>query len=115
MRRLYLGLLILACIGINSQPAAAQGTVRIDVINNAFVMPGTSTPFNPTVTAGTTIEWVFVAGAHSSTSDTGLWDSGIIDPLFTPDPRFTRVFNTPGDFAYYCSLHSGPGQTFMNG
>jgi plastocyanin len=66
---------------------------------------GTSTS---TIPAGTTIEWVWVSGVHSTTSGTcaatctpdGLWDSGAGSGM-----RFTRTFSQPGTFPYFCTVH----------
>ena len=78
------------------------------------VGPGLSfSPPNITVAPGDTVVWTFLS-FHSSTSDvqTGpeVWDSGV---KFSG--TFSHTFNTPGTYPYYCSLHSFPGGTFMNG
>ena len=65
--------------------------------------------FNPasiTIQPGDTIDWVWAANGHSTTSGTpgnpdGLWDSGVQNAPFT----FSHTFNTPGTFSYYCSPH----------
>ncbi|MEU2873203.1 cupredoxin domain-containing protein [Streptomyces olivoreticuli] len=62
--------------------------------------------FNPAelpVRAGETVTWTNVenGGPHTVTSDTGLWDSGVIDP----DGTFSRVFPAPGTFRYHCDIH----------
>ncbi len=59
------------------------------------------------VTGGTTVTWTNLdAVAHTVTSDTGLFDSGLISPGQT----FSRTFNEAGTFDYHCSIH-----TFMTG
>jgi len=79
------------------------------------VGPGFS--FNPgsvTVAPGDTVRWVWQGAAHSSTSNTNtgpeVWDSGILS-----SGTFSHTFTTVGDWPYYCSLHSFPGGTVMNG
>ena len=66
-----------------------------------------------TVAPGDTVRWNFLA-THTTTSDlqTGpeVWDSGVMSSGF-----FTHTFNTPGNYPYYCFLHSLAGGTFMNG
>jgi plastocyanin len=61
--------------------------------------------FNPStisVTAGTTITWTNKdAIGHTVTSDTGLFDSGMISTNGT----FTSTFSTAGTFSYICSVH----------
>jgi plastocyanin len=61
--------------------------------------------FNPkslTVAAGTTVVWTNNDKvAHTSTSDTGIWDSGHIQPGKT----FSHTFATAGTFSYHCNIH----------
>lgn len=83
------------------------------------VSVGPGNIFNPaSVTAlpGDTVRWNFLEALHSTTSDatTGpeTWDSGVV---FTSGGSFSRIFNTPGVYPYYCSVHSFPGGTMMNG
>jgi plastocyanin len=92
-------------------PSAAALSATFDVT----VGPGLS--FNPnsiTITQGDTIRWVWQGASHSSTSNTNtgpeVWDSGII-----ATGTFTHTFATVGDWPYYCSLHSSPTGTAMNG
>jgi len=78
------------------------------------VGPGLSfSPPTVTVAPGDTVVWTFLS-FHSSTSDvqTGpeVWNSGL---MFSG--TFSHTFTTPGTYPYYCSLHSFPGGTFMNG
>jgi len=86
---------------------------------NVPVIVGPGNTFNPpavTVNPGDTVTWTF-RSLHTATSDsrTGpeVWDSG-----FLSAGTFSHTFNTPGDYPYYCILHSVPlaqGGTFMNG
>ena len=74
---------------------------------NAFAdqQTGSSTT---TITAGTTVQWVWVSGAHSTTSGTcgtvctqdGVWDSGIGSGM-----TFSHTFNQAGTFPYFCEVH----------
>lgn len=66
--------------------------------NRAF-MPN---PLN--VAAGTTVTWTNTdAIAHTSTSDSRVFDSGTI----APGGSFSFAFQTPGTFPYHCSIHPG--------
>ena len=64
-----------------------------------------------TIQVGTTIQWNWIAGRHSTTSGTcapncfpdSLWTSGQLDPPAT----FSRQFNQQGTFPYYCTVHGG--------
>jgi plastocyanin len=39
--------------------------------------------------------------SHTSTSDTGVWDS----PLLAPNTVYSRVFDAAGSFPYHCDPH----------
>jgi plastocyanin len=62
--------------------------------------------FNPSsinVTAGDSVKWTNNgAVTHTSTSDSGVWDSSPIPP----GSSFTRQFSTPGSFPYHCEIHT---------
>jgi plastocyanin len=58
-------------------------------------------PRSLTISAGTKVRWVDREGTHSSTSNTGLWDSGIL----SQGQAFGRVFRKAGTFKYHCSVH----------
>src|SRR5438093_7988901 len=92
-------------------PAAAAFCVTVDVT----VGPGLNfTPPSVTIAQGDTVRWVWQGALHSSTSDatTGpeVWNSGLLST-----GTFSHTFNTVGDWPYYCTLHSFPGGTAMNG
>jgi plastocyanin len=63
--------------------------------------------FNPatiTVARGTTVTWKNNDGmTHTSTSDTGVWDTGDIVSGGTK----TTTFNTAGTFPFHCIYHAG--------
>lgn len=50
-----------------------------------------------TITARQTVTWNWVVGGHSVTSDTGLFDTGVIN--VTPH-TFSFEFDTPGTYNY---------------
>lgn len=56
-----------------------------------------------TVPSGSTVRWTNYDGVttHTSTSDTGIWDSG---PL-SSGQSFEATFNTPGTYPYHCTIH----------
>lgn len=58
---------------------------------------------NITIPAGSTVRWTSEGDTHTSTSDTGLWDSGNLPP----GEAFSYTFNTPGTYNYHCELHPG--------
>lgn len=54
------------------------------------------------VRAGTRVVFANCDGVqHSSTSDTDVWDSGLISPNTT----FERTFDQPGRFPFHCEPH----------
>jgi plastocyanin len=70
---------------------------RVVIADFTFVRPVTSVP------AGTTVTWENADGAgHTVTGAGGIFDSGRLEP----GARFTRTFDTPGEFAYFCSIHT---------
>src|SRR5690348_4278785 len=59
------------------------------------------------INVGTTVTWTDVTATipHTTTSDTGVWDSGTVNP----GGVFSFTFNTPGTFAYHCAFHKTRG------
>ena len=82
-------------------PNAAAGTVVVLVRNFTFI------PAQVTIKRGTKVTWVNCedpgSDAHTSTSDTGVWDS----PSIPVGAVFTRTFNdvTGTVFSYHCTPH----------
>ena len=97
--------------GATMTPTPPQGTNRTVNVGqnggNAFVdqVSGNSTS---TIPVGTTIQWVWVSGVHSTTSGTcagactpdGIWDSGVGSGM-----TFSRTFTQAGTFPYFCLAH----------
>jgi len=62
--------------------------------------------FNPpdlTVSEGDIVTWTNNDGIipHTSTSDTGVWDSGIL----SNGQSFSYTFTTAGTYPYHCEVH----------
>lgn len=73
-------------------------TVRIRMRDNVF------RPRSVTIQRGTRVRWVNRgSNPHTTTSDTGLWDSGIL----SPGDSFARRFRRAGTFRYHCEIHVG--------
>lgn len=85
----------------------AQAIVyEVEIENFAFV-PG-RLHINP----GDAIEWRNRdAVNHTSTSDDGIWDSG----LLAENQTFTYTFNLEGVYPYHCTLHSSMVDTIVVG
>jgi len=59
-----------------------------------------------TIQQGDTVQWIWDANSHSTTSGSpgspsGFWNSGVLDD----GAIFTHVFPDTGTFSYYCSVH----------
>ena len=98
----------------NATPTPSPTTahnVAVGQGGNAFVdsQSGNSTT---TVRAGQTVTWMWVGGAHSTTSGTcctgdRTWDSGVMS-----NGSFSHTFNSAGNFPYFCTVH-GSAMTGM--
>jgi plastocyanin len=86
-------------------PALAQSDdPRVDMKNFAYV------PTQIHISAGQTVTWTngdYLA--HTVTADDGSFDSGYIGLGGT----FSKEFDTPGTYQYYCAPHGGPGLVGM--
>ena len=62
-----------------------------------------------TIGVGDTVTWVNNTDFedHTSTSNTGVWDSGDVGP----GEIYSRTFNSPGTFPYHCIYHANPAGT----
>jgi plastocyanin len=93
------------------QIPGAVPTQTVDIPANAAGKGPAAYGANPlTITEGTSLIWMNTDSmAHTSTSDTGVWDTGAIQPgaMSSPVP-----FNSPGVFPYHCSIH---GAASMSG
>lgn len=102
--RLLLAFAVATALAVGS--ALADQTVQVGP--GRFFSPSTVT-----VAPGEAVIWNFNE-LHTSTSDatTGpeVWDSG-----FLSSGTYSHTFTTPGNYPYYCAVHSFPGGTAMNG
>jgi len=79
-----------------SAPAPPSNARVVRIRNFAFE------PAQVTVSSGTTVWWINCDGVvHTSTSDTGVWDSGSI----SGGAAYSRAFSAAGAFAYHCIPH----------
>jgi plastocyanin len=68
----------------------------VSIVDFAF------TPGTLTIPVGTTVTWTNKGAVnHTTTSDTGLWDSG----LLAPGATFSFTFSSAGTFPYHCNVH----------
>ncbi len=60
------------------------------------------------IKAGTVVTWVNKDDTtHTATSNSGVWDTGIIAPGTSSKPV---TFSTPGTFPYFCQVHPMSGE-----
>ncbi|HET7870359.1 MAG TPA: cupredoxin domain-containing protein [Actinomycetota bacterium] len=94
-----LGVPTIASVRVQRGPSvlAATSTERVKIVNFAFK------PKTLTVSKGTKVKWTNRGSVnHTTTSNKGLWDSGLLAPRET----FSRVFKKVGTFMYHCSVHA---------
>jgi plastocyanin len=84
---------------------ANAAIVTISVANNTF------SPANVTINSGDVIQFQWVSGVHTATSDNGAWPSLNISSS-TPTQTLTLG---PGNYPYHCSFHGAPGGIGMSG
>ncbi len=83
--------------GSNASTAPVQSAPNTIAITNF-----TFSPSSMTVSKGTVVKWQNSDGVgHSSTSDNGKWDTGIIPQGGSASVRF----DTSGTYTYHCSAH----------
>jgi len=95
-------------VGTTDAPAA--GTVMITIpVGAAGLGLGGYSPNPAVVAVGSTVMWMNTDSiAHTATSSTGVWDSGVI----APGGSFSRVFAATGTYPYFCTIH---GAAAMSG
>ena len=77
--------------------ATTTTTKRVKIVDFAF------SPKTITISKGTRVKWTNTGSVgHTSTSNTGKWDSGTI----AAGDSYSRVFKKAGTFRYHCSIHT---------
>jgi plastocyanin len=104
---LAVGLLVQGCSkdSANSYGSTVTGPAPSPTPPNTVMMAGmTFSPATLTVSVGTTVTWNNDDGtAHTSTSDTGVWDTGNLAAGVSSTTKFT----TAGSYPYHCAYHAG--------
>ena len=84
-------------------PLASQAAVANVSVGDDFFSPA-----NITNNVNDEVLWTWTGSIpHSTTSNTGLWDSGVKNG---PGVTFSKTFSAAGSFPYHCTIHS-----FMTG
>ena len=75
--------------------ALSATTANVSIVNFAFSPPSVNINVNDSV------NWTWAGSPHSTTSDTGLWESGVRGT----GAIFTHTFTSAGSFPFHCSVH----------
>ncbi len=81
-------------------------------LHDVSIVGLTFSPSELTISVGDTVRWTNNGGFHSVQADDGNFTSGSAS---TNIWVYTYVFDTAGDFRYYCSIHGGPNGVGMSG
>ena len=101
-----LSVITLSVTVLSFAPSIGATTYEVEIEDFTFVPGGLH------INVGDAIEWRNRDGImHSSTSDNGIWDSG----LLAIDETFTFVFTTEGVFPYHCNPHPWMVDTIVVG
>lgn len=102
-------LIILGLLGAVSCSALSESSLTPSptqaVTNSLVIMKNLKySPSTITISVGTTVNWVNQESlSHTITSDTELFDSGVM----SEGESYSFTFNEKGTFQYHCTLHSG--------
>ena len=95
-------------------PNQSEAAVESSTDPDRFSITIRNFEFEPkqlSIETGATVEWVDSGGRHTVESDDGSFKSGTL----TAGGRFEHVFDQPGTYRYYCSLHGDKGGKEMSG
>src|ERR1043166_2450836 len=95
VQSLRCALCVLAICLLSCSPQAFGTSANISIINFAF------TPNDVSIHVNDSVTWTWVGSPHTTTSDNGLWDSGV----FGAGHTFTRAFTSAGSFPFHCTVH----------
>jgi plastocyanin len=84
------------CALMLSPPVLASNVANVNIGDFFF------SPTAVTINVNDQVRWTWIGSiGHTTTSDTGLWDSGINGNGAT----FVNTFTTAGRFPYHCTVH----------
>jgi plastocyanin len=103
MRKLVLALAVVIPGLLMVPLAASAANSPAQIINCAGAPPWCFSPNPIQITAGSTVTWTNATGpTHTSTSNTGAWNTGNIAAGGT---SAAVSFPTAGTFTYHCAIH----------
>jgi plastocyanin len=79
-------------------------------IHNVSIVDFQFIPQTDTVAVGDTVRWTNNGAVpHTSTSNSGVWNSGTL----SPGQSFSFQFNSTGTFPYHCAIHTSMTGTII--
>ena len=84
-----------------AEPAAEQ-TLVVEMASS----PNRFAPTEIVVAPGMTVTWRTVGGSHTTTSESGMWDS--VDRIPVGE-SYSFTFNDVGEFGFFCRPHQDQG------
>ncbi len=91
---------LLAGLAFGSMMCGLGSTAQA-AVTNVTVESFDFNPSSVSINVNDSVKWNWASGTHTTTSSSGLWDSG---------PRssgsFTNTFTSAGNFPYFCSIHT---------
>jgi len=105
-RFFFLALATVAAILLSAPSWAATVNVTVGGADLAFDPPTAH------INVGDTVRWTNAGGTHDVHADDDSFSSG---PSSGAAWTFSHTFTEPGLFAYYCTIHGGPGGIGMSG
>ncbi len=103
MRKLFLALALVISGLLLGPLAASAANSPAQIVNCAGTPPWCFSPNPIRITVGSTVTWTnTTAPTHTSTSDTGVWNTGNIATGATSS---AVSFPAVGTFPYHCAIH----------
>ena len=103
MRRLFLAFAIVIPALLLGPLTASAANSPAQIVNCTAATPWCFSPNPIRITVGSTVTWNNATGVtHTSTSDTGAWNTGNIASGATSS---AVSFPTAGTFTYHCAIH----------
>jgi plastocyanin len=112
MRRTVFIALVALLFGLAAAQPAPRRASAEDAAASVAIKDSEFQPKEIKVRAGTTVTWTNNDGSsHTVTADDGSFES----PTLAKGKTFSRKFDKPGTYPYYCSFHGGAGGDGMSG
>lgn len=110
------GLALLAYPSPNKVPSIAADETMVHMIDDCTSSYGNSScqysffPTQTTLPAGSVIDFMNLSSvAHTATSDTGAFDTGVM----APNAIVSITFSRPGTYPFHCSIHPNMHATIV--